>query len=131
MDETGIIFLKFVYNFIEHRTNRRMNEHSVIKKFSDTVPHQSNFERCSGDGIVEVYLWDAYLLSHSTPLARLLIADSFDLGAYECEGLEHGRVCFRFSTKTWERTIRPYLISNQIPVTVRVRDGSSYVNFNT
>jgi hypothetical protein len=108
-----------------------MNEQSVIKKFSDTVPHQSNFHRCSGDGIVEVYLWDAYLLSHSAPLARLLIADSCDLGAYDCEGLEHGRVCFRFTAKTWERTIRPFLITNQIPVTARIRDGSSYVNFNT
>ena len=81
--------------------------------------------------IVEIKLWEVYLLYNRRNLYHTLSTYSLDNGPVEKDHQEEGRVTFRFMCFDWERTIKQLLYDNRIPViiqsnafaAVRVRGG--------
>ena len=85
--------------------------------------------------IVEIKLWEVYLLYNRRNLYKTLSTYSLDNGPVEKDQQEEGRVSFRFMAFDWERTIKQLLYDNRIPViiqsnnlaAVRVRGGQDAV----
>jgi hypothetical protein len=69
--------------------------------------------------IVEIKLWEVYLLYNRRNLYTTLSTYSLDNGPVEKDQQEEGRVSFRFMTYDWERTIKQLLYDNRIPVIVQ------------
>lgn len=69
--------------------------------------------------IVEVKLWEAYLLYYRSNLYRILSNSSLDKGAVEKDHHEPGRVTFRFTADEWENNIKHLLYERRIPVMVK------------
>lgn len=69
--------------------------------------------------IVEIKLWEVYLLYNRRNLYITLSTYSLDNGPVEKDQQEEGRVSFRFMTYDWERTIKQLLYDNRIPVIVQ------------
>jgi hypothetical protein len=68
--------------------------------------------------IVEIKLWEVYLLYNRSNLYNTLSTYSMDNGPVEKDQQEGGRVSFRFMAFDWERTIKQLLYDNRIPVIV-------------
>lgn len=68
--------------------------------------------------IVEIKLWEVYLLYNRANLYKTLSTYSLDNGPVEKDQQEAGRVSFRFLGYDWERTIKHLLYDNRIPVIV-------------
>lgn len=66
--------------------------------------------------IVEIKLWEVYLLYSRRNLYNTLSTYSLDNGPVEKDHQDEGRVSFRFMTYDWERTIKQLLYDNRIPV---------------
>lgn len=66
--------------------------------------------------IVEIKLWEVYLLYSRRNLYTTLSTYSLDNGPVEKDHQDEGRVSFRFMTYDWERTIKNLLYENRIPV---------------
>jgi hypothetical protein len=73
----------------------------------------------SGQEIVEIKLWEVYLLYNRRNLYNTLSTYSVDNGPVEKDQQEEGRVSFRFMTFDWERTIKQLLYDNRIPVIIQ------------
>jgi len=69
--------------------------------------------------IVEIKLWETYLLNDRTNLNLALKQFSVDHGPVENVHHEHGRVCYRFFAEDWENDIKHLLYENRIPVTIK------------
>ena len=69
--------------------------------------------------IVEIKLWEVYLLYNRRNLNNTLSTYSLDNGPVEKDHQEEGRVSFRFMTYDWERTIKQLLYDNRIPVIIQ------------
>jgi hypothetical protein len=69
--------------------------------------------------IVEIKLWEVYLLYNRSNLYTTLSTYSLDNRPVEKDQQEPGRVSFRFLTFDWERTIKQLLYDNRIPVVVQ------------
>lgn len=65
--------------------------------------------------IVEIKLWEVYLLYNRSNLYRTLAAYSIDNGPVEKDHQE-GRISFRFMVFDWERSVKQLLYDNRIPV---------------
>ena len=69
--------------------------------------------------IIEIKLWEVYLLYNRRNLYNTLSTYSLDNGPVEKDHQEEGRVSFRFMAYDWDRTIRQLLYDNRIPVIVQ------------
>ncbi len=69
--------------------------------------------------IIEIKLWEVYLLYNRRSLYTALSTYSLDNGPVEKDHQEEGRVCFRFLSFDWERTIKPLLYEHRIPVIIQ------------
>ena len=69
--------------------------------------------------IVEIKLWEVYLLYNRRNLYNTLSTYSLDNGPVEKHQQEEGRVAFRFMAFDWERTIKQLLYDNRIPVIIQ------------
>jgi hypothetical protein len=89
------------------------------KRYNDTVPDHTAFECLPSDKLVEVHLWEAFLLGH-LGLSRLLSAHSYDQGAFVSETLPLQRMCYRFTGCVWNDFIKTALNVNRVPVTIKI-----------
>lgn len=69
--------------------------------------------------IVEIKLWEVYVLYNRRNLYSTLSTYSLDNGPVEKDQQEEGRVSFRFLSFDWERTIKQLLYDNRIPVIIQ------------
>ena len=69
--------------------------------------------------IIEIKLWEVYLLYNRRNLYNTLSTYSLDNGPVEKDHQEEGRVSFRFMAYDWDRTIKQLLYDNRIPVIVQ------------
>lgn len=69
--------------------------------------------------IIEIKLWETYLLNDRTNLSLALNQFSVDHGPVESTSHEPGRVVYRFMAQDWENDIKYLLYENRIPVVVR------------
>jgi hypothetical protein len=69
--------------------------------------------------IIEIKLWEVYLLYNRRNLYNTLSTYSLDNGPVEKDQQEEGRVSFRFMAYDWERTVKQLLYDNRIPVVVQ------------
>ena len=69
--------------------------------------------------IVEIKLWEVYLLYNRRNLYNTLSTYSLDNGPVEKDQQEEGRVSFRFMSYDWERTVKQLLYDNRIPVIIQ------------
>lgn len=69
--------------------------------------------------IIEIKLWEVYLLYNRRNLFNTLSTYSLDNGPVEKDHQEEGRVSFRFMAYDWERTVKQLLYDNRIPVIVQ------------
>ncbi len=69
--------------------------------------------------VIEIKLWEVYLLYNRRNLYKTLSTYSLDNGPVEKDQQEEGRVCFRFMSFDWERTIKHLLYENRIPVIIQ------------
>jgi len=73
----------------------------------------------SREEIIEIKLWEVYLLYNRRNLYNTLSTYSLDNGPVEKAHQEEGRVSFRFVSYDWERTVKQLLYDNRIPVIVQ------------
>ncbi len=69
--------------------------------------------------IIEIKLWEAYLLQDRTNLHLALNQFSVDHGPVENVQHEPGRLAYRFFAEDWENDIKHLLYENRIPVVVK------------
>jgi hypothetical protein len=69
--------------------------------------------------VIEIKLWEVYLLNNRSNLTKTLTDLSRDHGPVENVRHEHGRVSYRFLAGTWESTVKPLLYENRIPVIIK------------
>ena len=69
--------------------------------------------------IVEIKLWEVYLHYDRRNLYDTLSTYSLDNGPVEKDHQDEGRVCFRFLSFDWERSIKPLLYEHRVPVILR------------
>jgi hypothetical protein len=69
--------------------------------------------------IVEIKLWEVYLLYNRQNLYNILSTYSIDNGPVEKDQQEDGRVSFRFMAYDWDRTVKQLLYDNRIPVIIQ------------
>lgn len=69
--------------------------------------------------IIEIKLWEVYLLYNRQNLYNTLSTYSLDNGPVEKDHQEEGRVSFRFMSYDWDRTIKHLLYDNRIPVIIQ------------
>jgi hypothetical protein len=73
----------------------------------------------SREEIIEIKLWEVYLLYNRRNLYNTLSTYSLDNAPVEKDHQEEGRVSFRFLAYDWERTVKQLLYDNRIPVIVQ------------
>lgn len=69
--------------------------------------------------IIEIKLWEVYLLYNRNNLFQTLSTYSLDNGPVEKGQQEPGRVSFRFMKYDWDKTIKTLLYDNRIPVVIQ------------
>jgi hypothetical protein len=69
--------------------------------------------------IIEIKLWETYLLHDRTNLILVLNQHSVDRGPVEIAQHELGRIVYRFYASDWENKIKDVLYKNRIPVVVK------------
>lgn len=69
--------------------------------------------------IIEVKLWEVYVVSNRTNLHAILNQYSVDQGPVENIQHEPGRIVYRFLAADWESDIKPLLYDNRIPVVIK------------
>lgn len=71
--------------------------------------------------IVEIKLWEIFLLYHPAQLYKTLTEHSLDNGPI-VDDHKFGRITFRFKAKDWEANIQELLSKYRIPVIVHAYD---------
>lgn len=69
--------------------------------------------------IIEIKLWEAYLLNNRSNVHIALNKFSVDQGPVENAQHEHGRIIYRFRAEDWENDIKHLLYENRIPVIIK------------
>jgi hypothetical protein len=69
--------------------------------------------------IIEIKLWEVYLLQDRTNLHIALNQFSIDHGPVENVHHEPGRIVYRFMAEDWENDIKHLLYQNRIPIVVK------------
>lgn len=72
--------------------------------------------------IIEIKLWEVYLVMNRTNLYHVLTASSIDQGPVEKGQQEPGRVVFRYTATEWEKNIKHLLHAHRIPVIATARN---------
>lgn len=86
-----------------------------MQKFTDTP---GGYQQ-SRPEIVEIKLWEVYLMYNRQNLYNTLSTYSLDNGPVEKDQQEEGRVSFRFMAFDWDRAIKQLLYDNRIPVVIQ------------
>jgi hypothetical protein len=89
--------------------------HTAMQTITDIPAGSSE----SSQEIVEIKLWEVYLLDNRSNLYNTLSIYSLDngpIGPVEKDQQEAGRVSFRFMAFDWDSTIKQLLYDNRIPV---------------
>jgi hypothetical protein len=73
----------------------------------------------NAEEIIEIKLWEAYLLHDRTNLHGALNQFSIDHGPVENAQHEPGRIVYRFRADAWESDIKHLLYANRIPVVIK------------
>ena len=68
------------------------------------------------EGIVEVKLWEAFLLHNRHNLYNTLTAYAIENGPLENSSIEQATVDFRFTSYDWNNTLKKLLNTHNIPV---------------
>lgn len=68
------------------------------------------------EGIVEVKLWEAFLLHNRHNLYNTLTAYAIENGPLENSSVEQATVDFRFTSYDWNNTLKKLLNTHNIPV---------------
>ena len=87
--------------------------------YIDTIPIITDAGDVSRNSLIEIEVWDAFILSHAKCHSRFLVEHSYDQGPWESRPVAIGRTCFRYKNAVWTSTIKPFLNQQRIPVTVR------------
>lgn len=68
--------------------------------------------------IIEIKLWEAYLLNDRHNILQSL--NAYSIGHGPVEDVQHapGRISYRFQAGDWETYIKPMLYDNRIPVVI-------------
>jgi hypothetical protein len=69
--------------------------------------------------VIEIKLWETYLLHDRTNLNLALNQFSIDHGPVENAQHEPGRISYRFRAEDWENDIKALLYENRIPVIIK------------
>lgn len=69
--------------------------------------------------IIEIKLWEVYLLQDRTNLHLAMNQFSIDNGPVENAHHEPGRITFRFRANDWENDIKHLLYENRIPMVIK------------
>jgi hypothetical protein len=69
--------------------------------------------------IIEIKLWEAYLLNDRNNIHKALTQFSIDHGPVESIQHEPGRIIYRFHASDWENDIKHILYENRIPVVIK------------
>jgi hypothetical protein len=69
--------------------------------------------------IIEIKLWEAYLLNDRNNIHKALNQFSIDRGPVESVQHEPGRIVYRFLASDWENDIKQILYENRIPVVIK------------
>lgn len=72
--------------------------------------------RESTEGIVEVKLWEAFLLYNRRNLYNTLSTYAIENGPVEKENTDQATVSFRFTSYDWNNTLKDMLSAQNIPV---------------
>ena len=89
--------------------------HTVMHAITDTPAGYQD----SRQEIVEIKLWEVYLLYNRRNLYNTLSTYSLDNGPVEKDQQDEGRVSFRFMVYDWERSVKQLLYDNRIPVIIQ------------
>jgi hypothetical protein len=68
------------------------------------------------EGIVEVKLWEAFLLYNRHNLYNTLSAYAIENGPLENSNVDQATVDFRFTSYDWNNTLKKLLTKHNIPV---------------
>lgn len=68
------------------------------------------------EGIVEVKLWEAFLLHNRNNLYSTLSAYSIENGPLDSSNTDQATVDFRFTSYDWNNTLKKLLSNQNIPV---------------
>jgi hypothetical protein len=90
----------------------------------DTVPSIAETQNMA-DGLIEIEIWDAFIVNHSCILGNFLAKNSVDNGPLMKDHLPHGRTCYRFTRQAWQRSVKTLLNRDRVPVLVR-DEGSNF-----
>jgi hypothetical protein len=71
------------------------------------------------DGLIEVEVWDAFIVNHSGIVGNFLSKNSVDNGPLIKDNLRHRRTCYRFTRQAWERSVKIMLNRHRVPLLVR------------
>lgn len=69
--------------------------------------------------VIEIKLWETYLLHDRSNLHETLNTFSVDRGPIIGAEYEPGRIHYRFNAGDWEGTVKHLLYENRIPVVIK------------
>jgi hypothetical protein len=78
--------------------------------------------RKSQEGIVEVKLWEAFLLYNRHNLYNTLSTYAIENGPVEKENTDLATISFRFTSYDWHNTLKDLLSAQNVPV-IRETNG--------
>lgn len=111
----NVTYYSWWYDFFTLESLQYQPNHTLMHTTTDTPAGYKD----SRQEIVEIKLWEIYLLYNRRNLYNTLSTYSLDNGPVEKDHQEEGRVSFRFMTYDWERTIKQLLYDNRIPVIIQ------------
>ncbi|HYD90426.1 MAG TPA: hypothetical protein VEA37_02940 [Flavobacterium sp.] len=88
--------------------------------YIDIIPDITTATEIPSASLVEIEVWDAFIVSHSKCHSKFLREHAYDGGPCEKLQVIIGRTSYRYTGEVWANTITPFLIKNRIPVSVRV-----------
>ena len=86
---------------------------------NDLVPCSDEIEQFPESFGIEIQLWEAHTNDHLGVKCRLLAKYSLDEAPADTSNFSIGRVAYRFARDAWFGRIKPFLIQNRIPVSIR------------
>jgi hypothetical protein len=90
-----------------------------LSYYNDLVPDWVIRERFPGNAAIEIQLWEAHVNDHHGINGRFLVTQSVDGAPAPTQSFSIGRVTYRFAYDAWFNDVKPFLIQNRIPVSMR------------
>lgn len=78
--------------------------------------------------IIEIKIWDVFLLHQRNNLNALLNQYAVDHGPVHREVYEPGRVVYRFYARDYERSVKPELFEKRIPIVEKYLSREPHFN---